>query len=70
MEPVYESSRINADQSRRGVQVLARAADRRCQSLRLDRAIELLNVIGVMLQRLCPVGDGVGRNISNSRSFP
>ena len=60
-----------ADQSRRGVQFLACAADRRRQSLvSLDRAIELLNVVGVMLQRLCPVSDGVGRNIVNSRSFP
>src|SRR5262245_8068191 len=58
------------DQSRRSVQFLASAPDRRRQPLvSLDRAIELLNVVGVMLQRLCPVSDSDGRDIVNFYRF-
>jgi hypothetical protein len=58
------------DQGGSGAQFLACAAERRCQSLVcLGRAIKLLNVVGVMLQRLCPVGDSAGRYIVNFDRF-
>src|SRR5262245_15713820 len=63
--PFMKAPEEIADQSGRGAQLLACTADRRRQTLvSLDRAIELLDVVGVMLQRLCPVGDGVSRNIA------
>ena len=58
-----------ADQSRRGVQVLARAADRRRQSLvSPDRAIELLNVVGVICSACVPSAAAVA--ISSFSIFP